>query len=296
MGMTGEHWKDNHLKKILVAALVLWAWVAATPPALAGEQSRLALRQSLHEQTLNSRSGSAEPSARSSQSGADSGSITGVRSLATSSGEWTATYTATSNYCSYYSGYCGWFAYATQVPAGYPCDPYDTSNPTFVSSEVWEETGTRTESGAFYPAWTNGTLCLHLHQSDERRVTVAQTSYSTASFDQPPPSSPPPPQSYEPEPLSADEAMATIRTAIRKKTRRSPAGLDYGCVRLDDLAFVCDSSWRDRRFIYAGTFEIEADADTVYWKFSGLRASRKCLKRYRSAKTGVRRCARRVTW
>jgi hypothetical protein len=288
-------------RAIIIAALAGVAALVAAPGAGAGVVERKALAEAQRERSLRDRESEApaRPRARTTQV-TEAGVITNVTPVSDGSGRWTATYTASSTYCTDF-GYCGWYANATQIPAGQACNPYDTSNLTFVGSAVWESPGPFTESDVFYPMWSSGTLCLHINQGDSRRVTVAQATYVVGqeSGEQPPavptePAGPVIPD--EPEPLSASEAKSSVRNAIRKKTRRAPRKLKYGCARVDDLTFECRSSWFDSRYIYAGTFDIQADADTIYWKFRGLRASHRCLNRYSSSRVGVRRCSRRVNW
>ncbi len=97
--------------------------------------------------------------------------------------------------------------------------------------------------------------------------------------------------------MRTSDAQYYVRTMIRRKTGRSPRGLRYRCARLTSRSFRCRPSWYDSRYAFAGTavFRHFLGSDREVYasvSFSGLRASRSCVRRHGS----VERCARRVRW
>jgi hypothetical protein len=93
------------------------------------------------------------------------------------------------------------------------------------------------------------------------------------------PVAPPPPR------LAASTARIIVRRAILAATHRSHRGLNYGCVTAPAAA-SCRPSWRDLRYRYRGTLQIQIGAAGIDVTFTGTRAARSC--------TG--RCARALTW
>lgn len=96
--------------------------------------------------------------------------------------------------------------------------------------------------------------------------------------------------------LSVRAARRAARSAIRRETRRRPRGLKYRCDRRTRQRVDCNPSWRDTRHVYAGDLVVTKDEEGTWYEFEGLRASRRCLRRYKSARRGARRCSRRIEW
>jgi hypothetical protein len=90
---------------------------------------------------------------------------------------------------------------------------------------------------------------------------------------------PPPPR------LAASTARIIVRRAIHAATHRSHRGLTYRCVTTPG-AGSCRPSWRDQRFRYRGTLQIQLGAAGINVTFTGTRAARSC----------TRRCAHAFTW
>jgi hypothetical protein len=97
--------------------------------------------------------------------------------------------------------------------------------------------------------------------------------------------------------MRTSDAHYYVRTMIRRKTGRTPRGLRYKCARLTTRSFRCRPSWHDSRYVFAGTavFRHFLGSDRQVYasvSFSGLRASRSCVRR----QGGVKSCAHRVRW
>lgn len=89
------------------------------------------------------------------------------------------------------------------------------------------------------------------------------------------------------------DAKAIVPRALRQATRRTPRALRRTCSRIDNAAFDCRVSWRDKFYIWAGNLSLSIDEDTfdVSYDFEGLRAKRSCVRR-----STVRRCQRSVSF
>jgi hypothetical protein len=220
-------------------------------------------------------------------------------------GTMTATYTSNGGRCTV-AGSCGWFPYAVQVGPGVACRPHvdDSGDLTYVGEVQDAPFPAQTSTVPFVPASAQGAVCLYVSHGRDGEVLVAQALFDTGTgWGTPPPASEVEAESVsghtvEPDPmfLSASEARRTVREVIRDETRRAPRALRYGCRRQDDVNFACQSSWYDAKWIYAGTFDLTEEVDVYAWAFDGVRASRRCVGRYRSPRTAARRCARTVRW
>src|SRR5215211_3202840 len=91
--------------------------------------------------------------------------------------------------------------------------------------------------------------------------------------------------------LSASQARAIVRRAIRREAGRERRNLRYRCGRKTRSTFVCDSSWSDRKYAWAVRVTVKARANHYVYSARGSRASLSCLKR-----TSLRRCAVDVHW
>ena len=244
----------------------------------------------------------AHPQARRLKQAGDAGAIA---VHPTGDGTMTATYTSNGGRCTVV-GYCGWFPYAVQVGPGAACRPHvdDSGDLTYVGELQDEPFPAQVGTAPFVPAGGTGTVCLYVSHGRDGEVLVAQAPFSSGTgWGTQPPASEVEAESVsghtvEPEPmfLSSGEARRTVREVIRDETRRAPRALRYGCRRQDDVTFACASSWYDAKWIYAGTFDLTEEVDVYTWAFDGVRASRRCVSRYRSARTAAKRCARSVRW
>jgi hypothetical protein len=92
--------------------------------------------------------------------------------------------------------------------------------------------------------------------------------------------------------MSSLDATFYVRAVIRRRTRRAPLRLHYGCARLTSRAFRCRPTWRDRRNRYSATatFTHTRRAGRVVARatFTGRRASRTCTRTRSVARCGVR--------
>jgi hypothetical protein len=91
--------------------------------------------------------------------------------------------------------------------------------------------------------------------------------------------------------LSARQARAIVRRAIRREAGREPRNLRYRCHRRTDATFACKASWSDRKYAWAVRVTVKARANHYVYSARGSRASLSCLKR-----TSLRRCAVDVHW
>jgi hypothetical protein len=91
--------------------------------------------------------------------------------------------------------------------------------------------------------------------------------------------------------LSARQARRIVRRAIRRETGRKPRNLVYRCGRKTRAAFVCESSWFDRKYFWTVRVTVGARGKHYVYSARGRRAPRSCLER-----TSMRRCATKVRW
>jgi hypothetical protein len=127
---------------------------------------------------------------------ADTGSITNLRDIG--GGQLEATFSATGTECTSYS-FCGWFAYARQVPQNEACS-VSSANLVWVGG-YHSDSGSETQSAAFYRSFTPTKICLIVDGANHEAV-VAEATWS------PPP--PPPPSTLSP----ADGARLTTRSSV----------------------------------------------------------------------------------
>jgi len=82
--------------------------------------------------------------------------------------------------------------------------------------------------------------------------------------------------------MSAVDARYYVRTVIRRRTRRAPAGLRDGCSPRNTRTFRCGPTWRDSRNLYraTATFTHVRSGGRVLAQatVTGRRASRQCLR------------------
>lgn len=93
----------------------------------------------------------------------------------------------------------------------------------------------------------------------------------------------------QPPSWSLANAIANIRPVIRHATSHTPSGLRRACSRQTSQSFSCHVNWYDPRWIWAGVLSLRYDRTdgTVAYHFSGLRASKRCLKN-----RTMKRCSR----
>jgi hypothetical protein len=159
---------------------------------------------------------------------ADSGSITNV--VPVGDGEVQGTYTTTSTTCTS-DGFCGWFPFASKVPAGEACND---SSLTYVGN-YQNESGTQTGTESFYPTADSVRLCLYIRGPDAVERLVAQYDYS-----------PPPPASEAAPPLKVSEARETLPSILRREygrrfTRRT--NFRRSCYRWSTQRVRCTVRW-----------------------------------------------------
>jgi hypothetical protein len=112
---------------------------------------------------------------------ADSGSITGVKDVG--GGQLEATFSAVGTDCTSY-GFCGWYAYARQVPQTSACT---VSNSDLIWVGDYHSASTsETETDRFYRKYVPAKLCLIVSGANGEQV-VAETTWSPPAL--PPPSS-----------------------------------------------------------------------------------------------------------
>jgi hypothetical protein len=138
--------------------------------------------------------------------------------------------------------------------------------------------------------WTDASSVFH-----SAATKVARLVIGTA-----PPAAPPPAPGQSSSArttlaMSALDATFYVRAVIRRRTKRPPHNLHYGCARRSSRSFRCRPSWRDRRNVYSATVTF-THARTgrrivASGTFSGLRASRACAR----SRT-VASCGRRFRW
>jgi hypothetical protein len=211
---------------------------------------------------------------------ADSGSITNVHAIG--GGMVEATYTATSTYCTV-SGYCGFFADATQVAPTEACDAYNTTGRlTWVSDDVLSTSGTLTGTDTFFPKTTGPVkICLHLSQGSSRQVTVAEFLYTppsqtaattTASSVATATPTPAAPAVVTPTArpaitaasLSYTTANANVKRSLKKQfgTRFSKArNVSRACNRSSATKIRCAVSWTYKKARYSGTVSVISTAE-----------------------------------
>ena len=82
--------------------------------------------------------------------------------------------------------------------------------------------------------------------------------------------------------MSTVDARYYVRTVIRRRTTRAPAGLRYGCAPRNTRTFRCAPTWRDSRNLYraTATFTHVRSGGRVVAQatVAGRRASRQCLR------------------
>jgi hypothetical protein len=205
---------------------------------------------------------------------ADSGAISNVAGQGSTI---TATVTVESTSCRDY-GYgiktCTWFAFVTTQPANTDCAPTPTT-PVWVTPRYYQPAAiTQTVTYSNY-AGSDQTLCLYIYPATgDRPVALARAFYTA-----------PPPPAPVVAPTGATPETA-VRQAILTETGRVPAGFINTCTT-DPLAAICQTSWRDRTYVWAGQFTLGGHTAL----FSGARAARSCTRSRR-----VRECARPVTF
>ena len=97
--------------------------------------------------------------------------------------------------------------------------------------------------------------------------------------------------------LALGDAKSAVRRMIQRRTGRAARNLRYGCSRVNGSTIACKPSWSDSVYVYAGRTTVKNDdAGAVSASFSGTRARRTCVGRYRTAKLGLRQCSRPVHW
>lgn len=111
------------------------------------------------------------------------------------------------------------------------------------------------------------------------------------------PSAPAPAGSAGRSPLALPAAKTALRTLIRKRTGRAARNLSYGCSAVDRFTFACRPSWTDSVYAYSGRTTVKSGtAGTISASFTGTRARRTCVSRYRTATAGMRQCGHAVRW
>jgi hypothetical protein len=143
--------------------------------------------------------------------------------------------------------------------------------------------------------WTDAANVLHTAASAVEKLTIGT----------PPPTPPPSPTGGQGGAggaagpvrttisMSSLDAPFYIRTLIRRRTKRTPAGLHYACKRRNTRSFRCRPTWRDSRNAYSATtatFTHTRSGERVVVRatLSGRRASRTCTRRRSVAACGVR--------
>jgi len=95
--------------------------------------------------------------------------------------------------------------------------------------------------------------------------------------------------------MSAVDARYYVRTVIRRRTRRTPARLRYGCSPRNTRTFRCAPTWRDSRNVYraTATFTHVRTGGRVVAQatVTGRRASRTCV-----ATRSFARCSAPFRW
>jgi hypothetical protein len=96
--------------------------------------------------------------------------------------------------------------------------------------------------------------------------------------------------------MSSLDATFYVRALIRRQTKRTPAGLHYGCKPLNSRSFRCRPTWRDSRNRYSSTiatFTHTRASGRIVAKATarGVRSSRQCLRR-----GTVSRCGKTFHW
>jgi hypothetical protein len=213
--------------------------------------------------------------------------------------------TGTVNYDCGGQSYCGWFPEVYTVDAGFPCST--VGNLKYVGGLTQQPSATFSVSFSDYSASAGAQkACLFISHGGLDEL-VGEVVYNVPGSPAPgapfvPAPAPVPAPVATPAPISTPSSGATtfmtltsaqsfVRRIIRRQTSRTPQNLKYGCVRRTSSTFRCESSWYDRRNIYAGTLTMNDQGDSIGYSFRGLRASRSCMK-HGSART----CARRVRW
>jgi hypothetical protein len=142
--------------------------------------------------------------------------------------------------------------------------------------------------------WTDAAGVFHSAASAIEKLTIGT-----------PPATPPPSPTGGPGgagstratlAMSSLDAPFYIRTLIRRRTKRTPAGLHYACKRLKSSSFRCRPTWRDSRNVYSRTTatltHVRSGGRVVaHATLTGLRASRTCTRR-----RSVSSCGVRFTW
>jgi len=189
---------------------------------------------------------------------AESGSVTNIQPVA--GGQLQATFTVSHSYCTGY-GYCGWFGFASQVPAAAPCD---TSRLIWVATAVQSTAGTVNEAATFYPLSNDALrLCVYAHDSDNGDVLVGQVIY-TPSSPSPPPSAPTSQPSKQVPPLTIAEGRASVVGVLRDKfggrfTARR--GFKRDCYRLLVSTVRCRVRWDHGPWRYSGAVDMKNAPD-----------------------------------
>jgi hypothetical protein len=113
-----------------------------------------------------------------------------------------------------------------------------------------------------------------------------------------PPAPPPPPVAtprvVPPVAMTKAQALSYLRPVLRKMTRHSVFRLRRQCDRVDSETFNCAVHWwtskrRARGTYYVGDIELTDAGARIRYKFSGRKATAKCIKR-----RSFKRCLRRV--
>lgn len=204
-----------------------------------------------------------------SSAAADSGSITNVHPVA--GGQVEATYAATSTYCTSF-GYCGYFPYASQVGVSEACDARNTTGRLTYVGGVESAAGTQTRTKAFYPQITGALkLCLHLHQGDDREITVAEYVYTPPTE----PQAATQPTTFTARskvaPLTIADARASLTSVLRNEFGarfRVRRNLKRDCYRLLASTVRCRVRWDHKSWRYSGVVDMKndsADADSLLY-------------------------------
>ena len=95
--------------------------------------------------------------------------------------------------------------------------------------------------------------------------------------------------------MSAVDARYYVRTVIRRRTKRAPARLRYGCAPRNTRTFRCGPTWRDSRNVYRATASFthvrSGGRVVAQATVTGRRASRQCV-----ATRSFASCSTRFRW
>jgi hypothetical protein len=141
--------------------------------------------------------------------------------------------------------------------------------------------------------WTDAAGVLHTAASTVQRLVIGTAAPPGAPPSGTGPSSPSAARSTLA--MSSLDATYYVRTAIRRRTKRAPTALRYGCARVSSRSFRCRPAWRDSRNAYTArvTFTHARAGGRLVARgtFAGRRASRQCTRT-----SSVKSCGRAFRW